>query len=91
MIVPPTPLQHPVAPVLGGVLVEAAADLPHLMTGPAVTLEVPGTWSSSSYQGAGTALLVQVAGRPIPGFVLVKPPEHCPAHPHSLPLNLVLE
>ena len=57
-IVPLAPLQHPVAPVPGGVPVGAAADLPCLVIGPAVTLGVLGTWSSSFYWSAGTALLV---------------------------------
>ena len=62
MIVPPTLLQRPVAPVLGGVPNGAAADSPRLLTRPAVTLGVIDTWSSFSCWGAGTALLMQVAG-----------------------------
>ena len=91
MVVLPAPLQRPVAPVPGGILIGAAADSPRLVTGPVVILGVPGMWSLSFCWGAGTALLVQVARRPVSGFVPVKPPEHCPTHFHSPSLIPVLE
>ena len=91
MVVLPPLLGLPVALVPGGIPVGAMVDLPCLVTGPVVILGVPGMWSSSSYWGVGTAPLVQVAGQPVPGFVLVKQSEHYPARPHSPPLIPVPE